>query len=326
MSSKLNKTKDTIRDFMGKSGHHDTTVDETLNPAVLHETVRPTQHEEVNTALDKEVHQDHYHHTVQPIHDREVLPEQHQHNVKNVQHREVDHRDNERTRNALSAEAAKFKDERVMKDTTRTQTHAPTVEGEHVHHHVHEVVQPVLHKETIQPNVVHTTVPIHETHHNEAQHHGTSTLPAMSADEYKRQGGTLGGNQTRHDAFEGCPDDRSGILSSGKHSQTEAMHQGSLRGVSGTEAQRGVSGTQSTTSRMQNQSGMGMADTRGANVTSMDKGVRHMRQDSGKGIEDSDIGDKLSTAASERTRNPSLLDKLNPMTDSTGDGKAGFMK
>jgi hypothetical protein len=29
-----------------------------------------------------------------------------------------------------------------------------------VHHHVHEHVQPVINKETVQPHVVHTTIPI----------------------------------------------------------------------------------------------------------------------------------------------------------------------
>jgi hypothetical protein len=53
----MNKTKEVISNFMSKSGHHDTTVHESVNPAVQHETVRPSQHEEINTAIDKEIHQ-----------------------------------------------------------------------------------------------------------------------------------------------------------------------------------------------------------------------------------------------------------------------------
>lgn len=37
-----------------------------------------------------------------------------------------------------------------------------------------------IHQETIQPHVVHTTKPIHETHHLPAEHHGISTLQTMS--------------------------------------------------------------------------------------------------------------------------------------------------
>ncbi|OTB04986.1 hypothetical protein M426DRAFT_11075 [Hypoxylon sp. CI-4A] len=208
----MNKTKDAIRDFIGKSGHHDTTVHESVEPAKQHERIKPTEHEEVNTAINKEVHQDHYHRTVVPVHDREVLPEQHQHKVGSVQHRDYDHRDHDITKRALAEENEKFKNHRAVEDTTHTKAHAPTVQGEHVHHHVHETIQPVVEKETIQPNVVHTIVPIHETHHNQAQHHSTTNLPPISMEEYKRKGGALSGEKERFDAFEGQPKTIHGTL------------------------------------------------------------------------------------------------------------------
>lgn len=130
----MDKAKAAIHDFMGKSGKHDTTVHETVAPGVQHETVKPHHHEEVNTAIDKEVHQDHYHRTVQPVHDREVLPEQHHAKLGGVQHREFDHRDHEGTKRNLATDQAGFKDERVVQDTTHSQSAAPTVGGEHVHH------------------------------------------------------------------------------------------------------------------------------------------------------------------------------------------------
>jgi hypothetical protein len=57
----------------------------------------------------------------------------------------------------------------------------------------------------IQPNVVHTTVPIHEVHHNKATVHGTTALPAMTMDEFKNKGGVLSGREERYDEFEGVP-------------------------------------------------------------------------------------------------------------------------
>lgn len=129
----MDKTKETIKGFMSKSGHHDTTVHEQVAPAVKHETVKPTRHEEVTTAVDKEVHQDHYHRQVQPVFDREVLPEQHKHNVGGVVNREFDNRDHEQTKATLEAEQAKLRDERIVHETKHTQTRAPVVEGEHVH-------------------------------------------------------------------------------------------------------------------------------------------------------------------------------------------------
>lgn len=130
----MDKAKAAITDFMGRSGQHDTTVHEAVAPAVKHETIKPHHHEEVNTAIDKEVHQDHYHRTVQPVHDREVLPETHTAKLGGVQHREFDHRDHDTTKRNLVEEQALFKDERRVEGHTTSQSVAPVVGGEHVHH------------------------------------------------------------------------------------------------------------------------------------------------------------------------------------------------
>lgn len=55
-----------IGKITGRTGHQ-TDVDETVNPAVTSETVKPHRHEETTEAVDREVHQDHYHTTVQPV-------------------------------------------------------------------------------------------------------------------------------------------------------------------------------------------------------------------------------------------------------------------
>jgi hypothetical protein len=70
---------------------------------------------------------------------------------------------------------------------------------------VHETIQPILQKEVIQPSVVHTTVPIHEVHHEAPVIHSASALPAVSLSEFQRQGGTLSGRGERVDGFEGEP-------------------------------------------------------------------------------------------------------------------------
>ncbi|KAF1996840.1 hypothetical protein P154DRAFT_537640 [Amniculicola lignicola CBS 123094] len=208
----MDKAKSAINDFMGKAGQKDTTVHETVAPAVTHETVKQHQHENVQTAVDKEVHQDHYHRTVQPVQDREVLPEQHSHNLGAVQHREFDHRKHDDTKRSLADEQAQFHNKQAIHDKTHSQSAAAVVGGEHVHHHLHETIQPVVHKETIQPSVVHTTVPIHETHHNAAQHHSVSELPPVNMSEFKERGGILSGREERYDAFEGEPKNIGGQL------------------------------------------------------------------------------------------------------------------
>lgn len=69
----MEKAKSAVSSFLSKDGKHKTTVDESINPHVTQEAVKPHQHEQVTTALDKEIHQDHHHTTVQPLKHREVL-------------------------------------------------------------------------------------------------------------------------------------------------------------------------------------------------------------------------------------------------------------
>lgn len=92
-----------------------------------------------------------------------------------------------------------------MQDTTESTAVAPSVAGEHVHHHVHEVVQPVIHKETLAPEVVHTVVPIHEKVTAPSEHHGLSTLPVKTMEEFKATGTDLTAKHHTHHEYEGHP-------------------------------------------------------------------------------------------------------------------------
>jgi hypothetical protein len=284
----MDKAKAAITDFMGKSGHHDTTVHEAVAPAVQHEVIKPHVHEEVNTAIDKEVHQDHYHRTVQPVQDRDVLPEQHTAKLGAVQHREFDHRDHDATKRNLVEEQAQFADERKIDDTTHSQSVAPTVGGEHVHHHIHETIQPVVHKETIQPSVVHTTVPIHEVHHNAAQHHQTSELPAMNMSEFKKQGGVLGGREERYDGFEGEPKHIGGTLKHMMEGQTSKRDSGHAHGLK--EGSMHGDYDPIDGGRRNNQNAAGLAGTgaglagTGAGLGHSERGIGHKEHNSHAGM------------------------------------------
>ena len=64
----------------------------------------------------------------------------------------------------------------------------------------------MIHKETIAPEVVHTTVPIHEKHIVAAEHHGTSVLPTTTMSDFQAGGGSLTGGATQaHEKYEGDP-------------------------------------------------------------------------------------------------------------------------
>merc|ERR1711900_5640 len=240
--TQMDKAKAAVGSFLHKHGKHDTTVHETVNPAVTQENVTRTQHENVTTAVDREVHQDHHHTSVQPIKDREVLPEQHNHRMAGVETRNLKHGNDEHVKERLAAEQAQFKNARTVGDTQHTSSANPTIAGEHVHHHVHENIQPVIQKETIQPSVVHTTVPVHEVHQNEAKHHTATSLPAVTMDEFKKQGGHLSGRDERTDAFAGEPRSVGGTLGgAGAHGTT------SLTEKDGHHKTQDTHGTHSTT-------------------------------------------------------------------------------
>merc|ERR1711964_943726 len=50
-------------------------------------------------------------------------------------------------------------------------------------------------------------------HQNEAKHHTATSLPAVTMDEFKKQGGHLSGRDERTDAFAGEPRSVGGTLS-----------------------------------------------------------------------------------------------------------------
>jgi hypothetical protein len=202
----MEKAKSVVSSFLSNDGKHKTTVDEDVRAPVTQERVLPHQHESQTVALDKEVHQDHHHTTVQPIIHKETLPEQHHHNLMPVQHKEFHHEDEQQTRATLDREAAKYRDTTETHSTTHSAETAPTLTGERIHHHVHEHVQPVIQKETVQPHVVHTTIPIHETHHAASVHHGTSTLPAKTLQEFTSERGDLRAHEAQKlTEFDSCP-------------------------------------------------------------------------------------------------------------------------
>jgi hypothetical protein len=130
----MQAAKEAIHNFTSKKGHS-TDVDETVQPAVTQEQVKPHRHEETTQAIDREVHQHHTHTTVQPIAHEEVLPEKHTHNLVPTQHREVHHENPEQHKSQVQAHLQQFQPSSTTKQTTHSASAAPTVTGEHVHHH-----------------------------------------------------------------------------------------------------------------------------------------------------------------------------------------------
>ncbi|KAM3415176.1 hypothetical protein BST61_g10296 [Cercospora zeina] len=305
----MDAAKNAVKSFIHKDGKHDTTVHEKVNPAVTNETVTRQQEDRVTTAVDKEVHQDHYHTSVQPVKDTQVLPEKHHHNLK------------------LASEQARFKDTSTRVEGEHKTTTQPVVAGEHVHHHVHEQIQPVVNKQTIEPHVVHTTVPIHEVHHNAAQHHSTTALPAMSMSEFKANGGSLTGREERTDAFDGCP--KPGHASTAGTGNSIVSHDHSSSGAAGAGAGAGAALAGSRAAgHSAGSSSTPIADS-SSHSSSNGATVNNGADSTLTGQRQHDVEPRLSGhnngISSTEHKKPSLMDRLNPKKDSDGDGKAGIM-
>lgn len=102
-------------------------------------------------------------------------------------------------------QAQKFKSTKKILPTTKTTTSAETISGEHIHHHVHEQVQPVIEREVIQPTIIHTTVPIHERIDPGPTFHPATVQPTMTMEEFRRAGGTLEGRPEVRTVYDGEP-------------------------------------------------------------------------------------------------------------------------
>jgi hypothetical protein len=96
------------------------------------------------------------------------------HKIAPVQNLDFEHDDASQTRLKLESEAARFRDTSMTHEAQRSTGAAPRVEGEHVHHHgMIKVLSPrlptvfgspsIVH-ESVQPEIVQTTVPIHKVH------------------------------------------------------------------------------------------------------------------------------------------------------------------
>ena len=313
---------------------------QTVNPAVTNEHVTRTQHEDAQRVIDREVHQDHYHTSVQPVQHKEVLPEQHTHNQAAVDHREIKHGDESHIKQRLEQEKAQFRSTREVGDVQTSQSQGRDVVGEHIHHHVHENIQPVIQKETVQPSVVHTTIPVHEVHHNEAKHHTASALPAMSMDEFKQNGGSLTGREERRDQFAGEPKSVGGTL--GGHGAAGTT---SLTQRAGYRGRRHHKRSNSNSSYSSSSDDDEIRRNKGSKLGGYLNRSRRSKHQTGTGTYNSTSVPKSTGIGSNHGPNaaldnrgtasgvnnttqhkPSLLDKLNPKKDADGDGKAGFMK
>ncbi|KAA8897510.1 hypothetical protein FN846DRAFT_231758 [Sphaerosporella brunnea] len=201
----MQAAKDATRNFLSKDRQNDTQVCEEFEPAITKEIIVPVEMVKETIAVDREVHQDHYQTRIQPVEDHVREPEKHEHHILAVEHREKHHGKEAEIKKKLAEEAQQFQSTTTILPTARENVETITIQGEHIHHHVHERVQPVIEREVIQPTVVHTTIPVHERIEHEPTFHPATVQPKMTMEEYKRAGGFLEGRGEICQRFDGEP-------------------------------------------------------------------------------------------------------------------------
>merc|ERR1712230_206938 len=141
----------------------DTTVDAKVNPAVEHTHVKKAHETREQTFVEKEKH--HY---------------EQESKEKNI------NRDDSTAREKAANDTAGYQssiDEKKFESSTKE----PTIVDEHVHHHLHETIQPVIEKEVLDPSVTHKRVDVKENIQEQSKHHGVTTNSAISVDEFQKK-------------------------------------------------------------------------------------------------------------------------------------------
>lgn len=138
-------------------------------------------------------------------------------------------------------------------------------------------------------------------------------------DDFKRQGGHLSGREERRDDFQGEPRTVGSTLGGhGADGTTSLTHpEGRHTGSSGTH--NPLSSNSNTHSSVRDG---GMNSSRDAGLAGSTTNGHH---NTSSGTHGTTGGQNISGTGTDQKK-PGLMAKLNPMVDSNGDGKAGFMK
>ncbi|KAG5643862.1 hypothetical protein DXG03_009546 [Asterophora parasitica] len=212
-------------DAEGVTGEKETVPDKAkIAFAATQERARPPEREEImrHREHDRHAHQDQHHRQPVVDEDENVGPEKHPTKVQPI----TNIRERHSSKDGISDEQV-----RGPRDSVENSPKERNVvdKGEKIteleKHHVHNIVQPVIDKQTISPNTIHTTIPIQHTTHDAPIIHEPQTHATVSVEDFLRKGGRLEGGLNREDV------------------RAKVMHEGEYtREISGDEGRRGQAG------------------------------------------------------------------------------------
>ncbi|KJX92998.1 hypothetical protein TI39_contig4463g00002 [Zymoseptoria brevis] len=188
------------------AGADDTTVTQDVNAAVEHETVRKEFETREHKEIEREIHQDHYHTTVQPLKAKEVEPEKHIHETAATEERQVNNdTEGDKVKAQVEAERSQFQNTSEEIREREVKVQEPTIEGQTVHHHLHETIQPIIEKERVEKEVKHVTKPVHEVVKEPTVDLGVTKAEAIPIEQFQ---GKLSGEhvkEVKHDGEHTVP-------------------------------------------------------------------------------------------------------------------------
>lgn len=195
-----------VKEFFSKSSKPETTeVCTDTAPEVVQEHIRPQERVETAEAVDRERHVHHLQHRLQPVEDKQTLDTKHINTTEPVIAREHKEEMRPEHQEALAKQRNLAQDTRSTGAVEKSGEHVGTALNEHQHHHIHETVQPVVQRETVDPTVVHKTKAVHERVEDAPIVHEVTTLPTISADKYAKNKSSLEGEGEHCSTFEGAP-------------------------------------------------------------------------------------------------------------------------
>ncbi|ORY83890.1 hypothetical protein BCR37DRAFT_332249, partial [Protomyces lactucae-debilis] len=200
-----------------------TQTHETVAPAVTQERVAKHVTEEVNVVEDREHHVHHHQQRIQPVADRVEEETRHKHNVLPVETRERTQEMTDGAKRALAEQQNAYKNTSETLPTQYNKVQGAAVGQDVTHHHVHETVQPVIQREVLQKEHIHTTVPIHEVIHEKPVVHEATIEPTISMAEFSKKGGLKAGESVARETRSGAPQTLEGSHLSGHNVHTDAI-------------------------------------------------------------------------------------------------------
>jgi len=121
------------------------------------------------------------------------MPERLRENVRPPTHIKEVHANKPADNSLFESQIYENSNRTIHNEKERTVIDKGTTVHETVHHHVHHVIQPVIQKETIEKELIRTTIPIREVSQEAPIVHETQMHHPVAMEHFLKRGGTLKG-------------------------------------------------------------------------------------------------------------------------------------